>query len=180
MIGMRRALALVTVVCGLWTHLVDAQTARDYFNELYKAGGLDRMADEYVCFDDSKELQTFFIVAKSDVLKDFLVSNGQFAKLPKAHQAQLNKGFLILRGYDKGVAVGEEETYSKEGDTWLSDVFPIGSQRTPMRIRVSVTWETLRYKRSVEILDAQHELQSQVARYGKCEEISPGVQQKGN
>lgn len=34
-----------------------SQTAHDYFQELYEAGGLDRMADGYVCFDDSKDLK---------------------------------------------------------------------------------------------------------------------------
>lgn len=90
------ALALPLVRTG------KAQSARDYFNELYKAGGLDRMADEYVCFDNSPELQTFFIFAKSDVLKQFLMDNGGFAKLPKSQQSVFSKGFLIVRGYHKG------------------------------------------------------------------------------
>lgn len=34
-----------------------AQSARDYFNDLYKAGGLDKTADESVCFDDRPDLK---------------------------------------------------------------------------------------------------------------------------
>jgi hypothetical protein len=88
-----------------------AQSSRDYFNEIYKAGGLDRMADGYVCFDDDPKLGTFFIVAKSETLKHFLISTGGFKEMSKAQQAELNRGFLITRGYDKGVPLSSEETY---------------------------------------------------------------------
>jgi hypothetical protein len=155
-----------------------AQSARDYFNELYNAGGLDHMADQYVCFDSSPELQTFFIFAKSDVLKQFLMDNGAFAKLPKSQQAGLNKGFLIVRGYDKGVALSTEQTYDKDGNTWVTERFDV--QKAPMRMRLGITWETLRYKRAVEILNADSTMKSEVPRYGRCEVIPPDVRQKGN
>ena len=154
------ALALLLVPTGT------AQSARDYFNELYKAGGLDRMADAYVCFDDSPELQTFFIFGKSDPLKKFLMDTGGFAKLSKNQQSVFNKGFLIVRGYDKGVALSNEEAYSKDGDTWVSDTFDV--QKTPMRMRLGITWETLRYKRAVEILNADSTLKSEYPRYGRA------------
>jgi hypothetical protein len=179
MISMKTAKILFIVASGLLlARAVGAQTAREYFNELYKAGGLDRMADEYVCFDESAELQTFFIYAESEVLKEFLMANGGFAKLAKSQQAELNKGFLIVRGYDKGVAVGEEQTYAKDRNTWVTDEFYVG--KTPMRMRITITPETQRYKRTVEILNANSQLQSESARYGRCEAIPDTVQQKSH
>jgi hypothetical protein len=162
----------------LLAHTGKAQSARDYFNELYKAGGLDRMADEYVCFDDSLELQKFFIFSKSDTLKLFLMDTGAYAKLPKSQQSALNKGFLIVRGYDEGVALPYEETDSKDGSTWVSDTFDI--QKTPMRMRFGLTWETMRYKRALEELNANSTLKNEYPRYGRCEAIPSDVRQKGN
>ena len=179
MIPMKTAKILFIAVLGLLAARAgEAQTARDYFNELYNAGGLDRMADEYVCFDDSPELQTFFIYADSEVMKEFLTQNGEYTKLSKNQQADLNKGFLVVRGYDKGVAVGDETIYSKDGSSWVTDKFYVN--KTLMRMRFSITPETLRYKRTIEALNANSKLQSEVARYGRCEPVPDTVRQKGD
>lgn len=155
------------------------QSAHSYFDELYKAGGLDHLADGYVCFDDDPQLQTFFIFGESETLKSFLESEGDFTKMPKKLQAQINKGFLNVRQYDRGVPVGDDEDYyNKEGATWVTETYRI--QRTPMRIRLSIAWETLRYKKNVEVLNADSTLKTQYARYGRCEQVSDAVQQKGN
>jgi len=69
------------------------QSARNYYDELYKAAGLDRMADQYVCFDDDPALETFFIFAKSDTLKQFLSDNGGYEKLPAKSKRPCKKGF---------------------------------------------------------------------------------------
>jgi hypothetical protein len=156
-----------------------AQSARDYYNEIYKAGGLDRMADGYVCFDDDPKLETFFIFGKSETLKQFLISEGEFKKMSKAQQAELNRGFLNTRGYDKGVPLSGEETYYADGTSWASEPGIISG--TKMRVRISIEWTTLRYKRSVEFLNANGTMKSvPVSRYGRCENVSPDVQQKGN
>lgn len=171
---------LLAAAIGLsMIRIANGQSAREYFNELYKAGGLDRMADEFVCFDESPDLQTFFIVAKSDVLRDFLKTTGDYEKLPASDKAALSKGYLIVRGYDKGVPVGEREFYYRDGTTWASDVFKMNKEAALMRLRLSIAWETLRYKRTVEILDDDSKLQSQIARYGRCENVPTTVQQKG-
>ena len=49
---MNYARFLLGVAAIFLTNAGFAQTARNYYDELYKAGGLDRMADGYVCFDD--------------------------------------------------------------------------------------------------------------------------------
>lgn len=156
-----------------------SQTARTYFDEIYKAGGLDRMADGYVCFDDDSALSTFFIFGKSDTIKQFLESVGGYAKLSIKEKAQLTKGFLTVRGYDKGVPLSGEDTYIKDGDAWATEVEYINKQ-TPVRMRLELSWQTLRYKRSAEILKSDLTLRSVVSRYGRCELIPPTVQQRAN
>ena len=78
-------------------------TARDYFDELYKAGGLDRMADAYVCFYEAENNQNFFIFGFSKDLREYMISAGTFSKLTKSQQETLKKDFLMLRGYTKGI-----------------------------------------------------------------------------
>lgn len=153
-------------------------TARDYYTELYKAGGLDRMADEYVCFDDSKDLDTFFIFGKSETLKQYMIDTGTFNKLSPRNKKFLNDGYLNMRGYDKGVALSNEEMYYKDGDTWSTEKGVI--QGWTMRVRLSISFETLRYKKSVEILNPNGSLKSEVARYGRCESVPGDVRQKAN
>src|ERR1017187_894317 len=51
-------------------------TARDYYNELHDAKGLDNFADQYVCFDNDPSGESFFIFAQSSILRDFLKANG--------------------------------------------------------------------------------------------------------
>jgi hypothetical protein len=157
------------------------QSARQYYDELYKAGGLDRMADGYVCFDDDEKLQTFFIFAESKTLREFMIADGTFAKMTKDFQGKLKHDFLIVRGYDKGVTVGDEDFYEKDRSSWVDEKFLLSKQpKTFGRMRLDYAPETLRYKRSLEILNPDLTLKEQVARYGKCEVVSPSVQQRGN
>lgn len=157
------------------------QNARQYYGELYNAGGLDRMADAYVCFDDDKELETFFIFAQSKTIREFMIADGTFTKMSKDFQQKLKKDFLIVRGYDKGVVIGAEDFYDRNEDSWVGDTFILGKQPKKLgRIRFTITWETLQYKRTVEILNPDMSLNGQYARYGKCEIVSPEVRQKGN
>ena len=78
-------------------------TARDYYKELYDAGGLDRMADEYVCFQEDSKVENFFIFGQSKSIRQLMIEHHTFNKMPKATQEQFKKEFLIMRGYTKGV-----------------------------------------------------------------------------
>jgi hypothetical protein len=119
-----------------------AQSARQYYDELYKAGGLDRMADAYVCFDDDGKLDTFFIFAESKLLREVMIADGTFTKLKKGYQEKLKQDFLIVRGYDKGVTIGEEDFYEKEGGSWVDETFVLSKQpRTLARMRLNLTCE---------------------------------------
>ena len=173
---MHRTRAFATLALLLAAITTDAQTSRNFFNELYSSHGLDCMADQYVCFDDSPELQTFFIFAESTVLRQFLVDNGGFARLSKPQQSDLNKGFLILRGYDKGVALSGEDFLEKDGNTWVTDIVRVQTANTPIRTPFNIAWETLRYKRSVEVLNRSSSLQGEYSRYGRCEKIVSRLQ----
>jgi hypothetical protein len=156
------------------------QSARQYYNELYKAGGLDNMADMYVCFDDDEKLDTFFIFSQSKIIRQFMSSDGSLAKMPKKFQDEFKKEFLIVRQYDKGVTVGGEDFYDKDGDSWAGGKFVLSKNRNSLgRMRLDVMWETLRYKRAVEITDRSGGFVGQKARYGKCEAVSPAVNQHG-
>lgn len=104
---MRSCLIIAVILAGPCF----AQSARDYYKELHAAGGLDRMADKYVCFDDSQDLQTFFIFGKSKDVREYMIASGAFGKLSKAYQALLKKDFLIIRGYNKGVALPDEDFF---------------------------------------------------------------------
>lgn len=173
---MKSALAFMFLI---FSASVFAQSAHHHFDEIYKAGGLDRMADGYVCFDDDPNLDTFFIFGKSETLKQFLIQTGEFSKLPRNAQREINHGFLLARGYDKGVPLSSEEQYMKDGDSWVEPTVMI--KHSKLRVRLSIEWATLRYKRSVEILNANGTLQGvPVSRYGRCEEVPATIQQRGN
>jgi len=175
-----RTVLLLSVFGIMLSNVVRAQTAQDYFHELYKAGGLDRMADQYVCFDDSPELQTFFIYAESRLLKDYLIATGEFAKLPKSQQQTLNKEFLIVRTYYKGVPHPDELFYSRDGNTWATDPFTVHAEKGKMRLRLNITPETQRFQRKVEVLNSEMKVTYETSGYGRCEAISPEVVQTGH
>ena len=95
---MKRCAALATILAASPCF---AQTARDYYNEIYAAGGLDRAAARYVCFNEDPDVKAFLVFTESKYLREHMISNGQFDKLSKAEQAALRKEALIFRGYDK-------------------------------------------------------------------------------
>jgi hypothetical protein len=168
--------ALFLLICGNCY----AQGARSYYNELYKAGGLDRMADGHVCFDDNAALETFFIFGQSKDLKEYLEETKDFEKASPRLKAQLNRGFLNLRGYDRGVVIGPEDFYYKDDDSWMTEPFSVG-KGTRARMRLTISWQTLRYKRSIEILNPDSTVKgTAISTYGKCESVPYTVDQKGD
>jgi hypothetical protein len=169
----RLFLLVVLIAASAW-----AQSAREYYKELYVAGGLDRMADRYVCFDDDPNIKTFFVFAESKYVHEYMMADGTFGKLPKSYQTELKKDFVISRGYDKGVALSAEDFLDADHDSWVSQKFRLDN-RTPARVRFTIVFQTLRYKRAVEILNADGTFRSEVARYGRCELVAPGVLQQG-
>ena|SRR5271156_2462738 len=170
-----RTLALLILILFPQT---TARNARQYFDELYKAGGLDRFADANVCFDEDPSLENFFIFAESKYLREMMKLDGTFEQMPKKMQVQLNKDYLIVRGYAKGIPFKDEEFYDKDGSTWLSPVYDLDPKNS-MRIRLTINWQTLRYKRAAEMLDHDLHYKDEMAKFGKCEVVSPDVRQMG-
>jgi hypothetical protein len=154
------------------------RTARDYYDELYAAGGLDRFAARYVCFDEDLALDTFFIYNKSSDIRDVLVAGEKFSKMPKDMQSRLNEDWIVIRGYDKGVPLGDEDYYDKNGPSWVGSKFK-ASNECCLRVRLTVTPTTMRYKRTVEILNPNGTMKQDVARYGRCEKVKPDITQTG-
>jgi hypothetical protein len=109
---MKRFAALATILVASPCF---AQAARDYYNEIYAAGGLDRGAARYVCFNEDLAVKTFFVFTENKVLREYMISNGKFDKLSKAERAELSKDYLIFRGYDKGVPLATNDFLFPDG-----------------------------------------------------------------
>jgi len=147
-------------------------TARDYFNELIASGGLDGISKSHVCFQDDPKADGFFLFGESQYVRDRMLANGTFSKLPKASQELMKKDFLMVRGYPKGIPWTGEEFLEKDEASWVSDPRLLDNN-TPVRIRFSVNSQTLRYKYAVELLNDDSTYRSEVASFGQCEEL-PG------
>jgi|SRR5579864_2382396 len=153
----------------------DPLTARDYFNELIASGGIDHMTKSHACFQDDPKADSFFLIGESRYLRETSLANGTFNKLPKDTQDLINKDFLMVRGYPKGVAWRGEEFLEKDEDSWVSDQRMLNDS-TPIRIRFNVNWQTLRYKYTVEVFNMDSTYRSEVASSGQCEELPTEIQ----
>lgn len=153
-----------------------SQSARDYYKELQAAGGLDHVAGAHACFQDDPKIDSFFIFTESKNLRNYMLADGTFSKLPKETQGLMNKDFLMVRGYVKGIPWKGEEFLEKDQASWISDQRMLDEQ-TPIRIRFNINWQTLRYKYAVEVLNTDSTYRTEVASFGSCEEISPEMQQ---
>jgi len=150
-------------------------TARDYYKELYAVGALDHIAGDHACFQDDPNIDSFFVLRESKNLRDSMLASDTFSKLPKETQGLMKKEFLMVRGYAKGIPWRGEEFLEKDEESWISDQHML-DERTPIRIRFSINWQTLRYKYAVEVLNMDSTYHSEVASFGRCEEVPAEVQ----
>ncbi len=146
-----------------------ASTGRDYYGELYKAGGLDHNAASYVCFPD-EENGLFTIFSKSDA--------GKYDKLPKAERDALDGGFIYVRTYRRGIA-DEAAQYDKDGDSYLLEGNYKADKSVILKMRYTFNWSTLRYRYSVETYRHGKMFGAPANNYGKCELIPSEVKQTG-
>ena len=153
-------------------------SARDYYKELYVAGRLDQMAGGHACFQDDPKVDSFFTFGESKNARDSMLANDTFSKLPKATQELMKKDFLMVRGYPKGIPWKGQEFLEKDEESWISDQHML-DDRTPIRIRLNINWQTLRYKYAVEVLNMDSTYRTEVASFGRCEEIPAEVRQHG-
>ena len=165
---MKLSFSLILAVC---TVTVQAQGAHSYYDELRRAGGLDKRASEYACFDDDKELKTFFTYDESARIKAFFQKTGEWAHMSIASKVEIEKGFVSIRQYDHGVPLGDLDFYMRDGASFVSEERMLDS-KTPVRVRYTVAPSTLRYKKTVELLNAKSHIRSQLERYGRCEVVA--------
>jgi len=154
-------------------------TARDYYNELYAAGALVHMAGGHACFQDDAKIDSFFIFGETKNLRDYMLADGTFSKLPNATQELMKKDFVMVRGYAKGIPWRGEEFLEKDQESWISDKRML-DDHTPIRIRFNINRQTLRYKYAVEVLNMDSTYRTEVASFGHCEEIPAEVAQHGD
>jgi hypothetical protein len=83
---------------------------------------------------------------------------------------------LVVRAYHTGIAFDGEQFYAQDGYSWISDVYEL-DENDSMRIRLTINWQTHGYKRTTEIFDHAMHYQREMARFGKCEDISADVPQ---
>ena len=156
-------------------------TARDYYKELYDAGGLDRIASEYACFKDDTHHDTFFIFGQSTTLRERMISAGTFNPSYKVPKDAPKEDFLIVRGYEKGIPWTEDMFFTKQGGLWTSEkmqTMPLGDARRSVAIGILINWQTLRYRWGVWVVD-KGQRHAAGGNFGRCEKIPVGVQQKG-
>jgi hypothetical protein len=128
-------------------------------------------------FDDDPALENFFIFSETKYFREYLIEKGEFTKLSKAQQAYMNKDHLSMRGYAKGVPFDSTDVFDQYGNSWI-DPERMLNKTTLMRIRFTISWETLRYRRSVETLNMDSTFRSESSRYGRCERISALIPQR--
>ena len=151
-------------------------TARDYYKELYAAGGLNNMAGGHACFQDDPKASSFFILREGRNLRDSMLADGTLNKLPQAAPELTKKDFVTVRGYAEGIPWRGEELLEKDEGSWISDLRML-DERTPIRIRFNINWETLRYKYAVEMLNMDLTYRTEAASFGSCEEVPADEQQ---
>jgi hypothetical protein len=154
-------------------------SARDYYKELYAAGGLDHMAGDHACFQDDPNVDSFFVLRESKNLRDSMLANDTFSQLPEATQRLMKKDFVMVRGYAKGIPWKGEEVLEKDEESWISDQHML-DERTPIQIRFKINWQTLRYKYAVEVLNMDSSYRTEAASFGRCEEVPAEVPQHGD
>ena len=153
------------------------QLSRDSYNELYAAGALGKVISDRVCFFDDPELDTFFMFTESKVIREIMIADGSFPKAGNSLQTRLKEDFLIFRGFNKGIPVDDEDIFTADHGSWVSARFIL--DKRPARIRFEIVRETLRFKRSVELLNPNGTVRSVVSSYGRCEVVSPEIKQLG-
>jgi hypothetical protein len=124
------------------------KSARDYYNELDKAHGLEGFSNEYVCFRDDPNDEQFLTFSKTqDIAKTYPWENFP-ANKRRAARAEFEKPGLLMLGYKKGIQLGEPVVFDKDdvrGNSWVMLTKVKG-----MRIHFTINWQTLRYRWSVE------------------------------
>jgi hypothetical protein len=185
-----KTISLMLLLIALLSPPQKILTARDYYNELYNAGRLDRLADLYACFFDDPKDEAFFIFAEGIPMRNHLKKIGQFNVLPEDEQDLLDNDYLVSRYYFRGVSK-DRVLMTKKGAIWVGD----WDQHHTRRPNFFIDQRTLHFNRSEEVVisnpasNASNQPQGQVTdlpipnehigNFGKCEKVATRIQQHG-
>jgi hypothetical protein len=136
------------------------------------------MSAAYVCFSDDSDADYLFLIAQSKWWREAMIERGIFQQLSRVDQVEMKKDFLIVRPYFKGVPQPEREFLDRDGDSYVSDTFQFDKKSA--KLRMTVVWDTLRFKRVVEAVRTDGARIPYAELFGRCEPVSPTVQQHGN
>jgi hypothetical protein len=126
------------------------KTARDYYNELDKARGLEGFSNEYVCFRDDRNDEQFLTFSKTqDIAKTYPWESFP-ANQRAAAKAEFEKPGLLMLGYKMGIQNGEPVVFDKDKDDVRGNSWVMLTKIKGMRIHFTINWRTLRYRWSVE------------------------------
>ncbi len=161
-----KPIILLSFLC--LANVAQAQTAREYFNELKAANALNRYSDEYVCFRDD-DVPTFVVIARVSKIIEHMKKAG----ITPGKDILEAKDDMFLQTYYKGVASGGGELYQQVPKT--DSEYDIEFMK-PLhgRIIYSINWLTGRYRYLLYDLDDSNTLPT-LESSGKCELIHPNV-----
>ncbi len=172
---MRKAFIALTLLLTV-SAFGQEPTARDYYNQLVKANGVEGFTNSYVCFRDEPNDQFLTFSKTEDIAKLFPWE--KFAKdstpqKAREAKAQFEKPALMMLGYKKGVQVGEPYFLDKDGEAWMMPM------KENMRIRFTINWKTLRYRWAIETKTKVNPYWTIAAdHFGQCEDrtIPPAIE----
>ncbi|MGB9435425.1 MAG: hypothetical protein WBQ89_24470 [Candidatus Acidiferrum sp.] len=160
-----RSIILLSFLC--LANVVQAQTARDYFNELKAANAFNRYSDEYVCFRDD-DIPSFVVIAKGNTIIEHMKKAG----VTPTKEIVEAKDDIFLQSYHKGVANSEGELYSHvpktESDYEIEFMKPLHGPSV-----YSINWLTGRYRYFLYALESK--TLPMLESSGKCERIHADV-----
>jgi len=160
---MRSTTKLVLIIFTASLAASGQTTARDYYNELVKAEGLEGISNSYVCFQE-KPSESFMTFSKSEDIKRTMAYEKFPAKIVKGFSGH----FIVLMGYYKGVQWANPAFLDQESADIRSASYtaPMNIKGMPATLSFNINWKTLRYVYAVS--DKDHVQLS--ASFGKCED----------
>lgn len=174
---MKRFLPLLAIGCLLTNSVAQQKSARTYYEEALKAGGLPSLP--YVCFRTTTETSqnqkevpyndpTFAMLGSTKQIAD-IIKNKNHEHMNDTDRGKLQKlrgsDYLYVQGFDHGVDGGVHvfDRKNPEDPSRADWVFEGISKKTPFTWDFNINWATLRFR---EKLSMNSEF---ITYYGQCE-----------
>lgn len=156
----------IGTICLFLGSAAQAQTPRQYFEELKAVNGFNHYSDEYVCFESDAAMVQFYVVSKVSSTIQRMKKNNNLSG------ARLGEGFkndLSVQIYYKGV-LSDTDFYNPVGTEGIVYSALVGKPSAHIGQVFSFNWSTGRYRRTV-----YREKVPVFEFAGKCELIHPEV-----